>query len=73
MYKMPSKKAALKDIKAVSLDSPRVRFNWGFHDAAQETKLGIRRSLVDGSKQTTSTVAWGFDKWYYCGYQFGIR
>lgn len=70
MPKMPSLKTAIK--KDDSLNAPRIRFNWGFHDAACETRLHIRRSLVDGKTQTVRTVAIGFDKWYYYGYSAGM-
>jgi len=71
-HTLPSRQSALKDIHCVSLSAPRIWFNWGFHDAACETRLHIRRSLVDGKIQTTSTVAIGFDRWYYYGYQAGM-
>jgi hypothetical protein len=44
------------------LDSPRVRFNWGFHDATAEAARGRVRD-----------VSRHFDRTYAAGYAAGVR
>ena len=45
-----------------ALESPRVRFNWGYHDGALEASWGKVRSM---SRH--------FDKIYAQGYEFGVE
>lgn len=42
--------------------APRVRFNWGYHDAARDTRKGIARD-----------VSGHYDDAYKAGYIYGLR
>jgi hypothetical protein len=70
VYRMPSKRTATK--KDDTLDSPRIRFNWGFHDATFETRHSCRRSLVDYGPHDEFHVSRSFNEWYYFGYSAGL-
>ena len=53
---------------------PRIRFNWGYHDAAQDVlELKIYRNLVEKGQQSPQTVSKEFDPYYYEGYKLGSR
>ena len=54
------------------LNHPRIRFNWGYHDAHHEVKLGHPRTVVAGGEQTPRTVSPTFSWWYAAGYAAGI-
>lgn len=49
----------------------RVRFNWGYHDAASDVRNG-RAIRMDGNTAET-IVANHFDQAYAIGYTFGHR
>lgn len=52
-----------KQSKNSLLDSPRVRFNWGYHDAvADVSRARVRHDVVAGRH---------FDKAYAAGYRAG--
>ena len=55
-----------------AMKSPRIRFNWGYHDAHQETKMGRPRQLVESGPQSTTTVSKEFSQWFYEGYKSGL-
>ena len=44
----------------LSLDSPRIRFNWGFHDAAADVRYG--RAVRDVSHHSCLAYAAGYVK-----------
>ena len=50
---------------------PRVRFNWGYHDAVHETKLGNPRNL-HVTTHNTSSISPAFDVMYFEGYKAGL-
>jgi len=55
------------------LNHPRIRFNWGFHDAAMETSLKDgARIVVEVGEQTTRQVSVEANFWYARGYQAGL-
>lgn len=47
--------------KSTTLDAPRIRFNWGFHDGAAESRRNRIRN-----------VSRHFDRIYAEGYQAGV-
>jgi hypothetical protein len=51
----------------------RVRFNWGYHDAASDAKRGQARKTVLNGGQDVRTVSREFDEAYYDGYLAGLR
>jgi hypothetical protein len=51
------------DANSLSLDSPRIRFNWGYHDGADEFARGCRRDVRVGG---------GIVKAYVDGYAAGV-
>lgn len=53
--------------------SPRVRFNWGYHDAGGDAKRGTCRALSMLGQQTVTQVSAEYDVAYYYGYQEGLR
>ncbi len=55
------------------LDAPRVRFNWGYHDAAFDAKRGNARTVVATGAHTLQTVSMAFSRWYCAGYVAGLR
>lgn len=55
------------------LDHPRIRFNWGFHDATFEREHNMTREVVATGQQTTKTVSAEFSFWYALGYGAGLR
>ncbi len=59
--------------RLTSLDAPRIRFNWGYHDAAAEYKAGCPRLVVDRGEQTTRRVSMAAGSAYAYGYQAGLR
>lgn len=56
-----------------SLSAPRVRFNWGFHDAYSDTKRGSPRALALTGLQSVTTVTRENGPFYYEGYKRGIE
>jgi hypothetical protein len=50
---------------------PRVRFNWGFHDATRERKDGYTRRLSE-TIHSTEFVGRSRDPLYYAGYEAGL-
>ena len=52
---------------------PRIRFNWGYHDAANEHRLGCLRMLVLRGPQSMLTVSREYDEAYFTGYAYGRR
>lgn len=50
---------------------PRVHFNWGYHDAVQEMRLGNPRNL-HVTTHNTSSVSPAFDVMYFEGYKAGL-
>ncbi len=44
-----------------NLEQPRIRFNWGYHDGANESK-----------RDKTRDVTGHFDSWYATGYKLGV-
>lgn len=55
-------------MKAVSLDSPRVRFNWGFHDGTHDKSRKRNRTHITQGK-LFCLPQW--DKAYCAGYAAG--
>lgn len=53
--------------------SPRVKFNWGYHDAVAEFQRGKPRGTVEKGDQNMKTVSKQFNKHYYHGYLKGIE
>lgn len=53
------------------LDEPRVRFNWGYHDARTDRKNGRLRTLVESGAQDLKHVSKTWDLYYYQGYSAG--
>lgn len=54
------------------LDEPRVRFNWGYHDARMDRENGRLRKLVSSGPQSLKYVSMSYDYYYYQGYKAGI-
>lgn len=54
------------------LKHPRVRFNWGFHDATSDNAAGKPRQIVDVGPQNLRQVSMEFDFWYAQGYAEGL-
>ena len=54
------------------LKNPRIRFNWGFHDATRALAYGNVRQVVLNGKQDLRTVSEEFDWWYAAGYKIGL-
>ena len=52
--------------------SARVRFNWGFHDAARDTAGGHERQTVVSGPGSMAVVSAEHDVDYYRGYLAGI-
>jgi len=50
----------------------RVRFNWGFHDAASESARGYARLTSMTDKHSLRVVSHAFDPAYYFGYTYGL-
>lgn len=59
--------------KRQELFSDRVRFNWGYHDAAGEVKNGRPRLTQCFGEQTTRIVSREHDAAYYDGYIAGLE
>ncbi len=55
------------------LRHPRIRFNWGFHDAANEAKAGRARSVSFAGEHSITAVSYAFDWWYAAGYEYGLQ
>lgn len=55
------------------LTHPRVRFNWGFHDAASDARHGSPRELRQVGAQNETAVSAEFNFWYAHGYEAGLR
>jgi len=55
-----------------SLNDPRVRFNWGYHDARCDRERGKLRKLVSSGPQNLEYVSMSFDYYYYQGYSAGV-
>lgn len=51
----------------------RVRFNWGYHDAAHDVETQNIRALVVDGPQTPQTVSEAFDLAYARGYALGLE
>lgn len=64
--------ACLGKGEASSLDQPRVRFNWGYHDAASEARRGKPRTVVASGPQSETAVSPDFNFWYASGYAAGL-
>lgn len=58
--------------KRTSKFEDRVRFNWGYHDAAGEAKRGHRRELVATGPHDLTHVSQEFDAAYFDGYAAGL-
>ena len=52
---------------ALTLQSPRIRFNWGFHDAGLDREMCRTRSAPLPSGETEQAMA------YRAGYSAGLR
>jgi hypothetical protein len=48
--------------KSETLDSPRVRFNWGFHDAQHDAERGMPRARGRG-REYAAGYTHGFAAW----------
>lgn len=57
---------------ARDLQSPRIQFNWGYHDAANELSRGRPRKIVDHGPQSTAQVSREWGRWYAIGYEAGL-
>ena len=56
------------------LEAPRIRFNWGFHDATSDmTRKGYGRVLTETGEQMPHRVTKAFDAAYFEGYRRGVR
>jgi len=53
------------------LDAPRIRFNWGYHDAAMEHRLGHLRTPVPAGEHNRDQVSPTYCQWYYEGFFAG--
>jgi len=58
---------------AQDLDAPRIRFNWGYHDAAREYAQGKTRELVDEGEYSPTQVPRSANEFYYLGYIAGFQ
>lgn len=58
---------------AASLDAPRIRFNWGYHDARADVRLDSVREVAMTGDHTTRRVSAAFSYWYAAGYERGLR
>lgn len=58
--------------QAVPKFSDRVRFNWGYHDAASDAGRGQARETAMGGPQNPRRVSREYDAAYYDGYVCGI-
>ncbi len=59
--------------KLTDLDAPRIRFNWGYHDAAHDHRTGHVRLLVDYGEASVKHVSFATQGAYAYGYQEGLR
>jgi len=58
---------------AADLTHPRIRFNWGYHDAHLDGTLKSgAREVVERGPQTTRTVSAEANFWYAAGYRAGL-
>jgi hypothetical protein len=53
--------------------SDRIRFNWGYHDAAADSQHGHPRQVVDNGPQSLRVVSSTFDRAYASGYRAGLE
>lgn len=53
------------------MNSPRVKFNWGYQDAVSEKLQGRLRTIVEQGQHSTTQVSRQFNEWYYQGYKAG--
>ena len=51
----------------------RVRFNWGYHDAATDARLKMVRDVVEFGPQTPRIVSEEHDLAYARGYRAGLK
>lgn len=51
---------------------PRIVFNWGFHDAAADSRRGSPRAVVESSPHNLKQVSPEFDRAFYEGYKAGL-
>lgn len=56
----------------VSKFEDRVRFNWGYHDAASEATSGRRRMITETGEHNTTQVSKKYDAAYFGGYVAGL-
>jgi hypothetical protein len=59
--------------KDAGLDHPRIRFNWGYHDAWSQAIRGRARALVYTGPQNEQQVSPEHNYWYAAGYAHGLR
>lgn len=52
--------------------SPRVRFNWGYHDGASDAGRGQAREVVEVGQQSIKVVSKEYDAAYFHGYAAGV-
>lgn len=65
-----------QELLAEAIDNqfpPRVRFNWGYHDAVADSQRGNPRSTVEKGEQNIKTVSKQFNQHYYHGYKKGLE
>ena len=52
---------------------PRVRFNWGYHDAVVDFSRGKPRKTITKGEHNLKTVSKTFDSSYFYGYEKGLQ
>lgn len=62
---------ALREPYGAALSSPRIRFNWGFHDAISDRLFGRVRDVVESGPQNILQVSKTYDRFFYEGYKIG--
>lgn len=52
--------------------SPRIRFNWGYHDGHRDAADGRAREVVEVGQQSIKVVSREYDAAYFHGYAAGV-
>ena len=63
-------------VRITDLDSPRLQFNGGYHDARFDISRGTPRQLVPFGKPSehdVQHVSQGFSPYYFHGYRIGLQ
>lgn len=63
--------ATRKTSKKPTTFGPRIVFNWGYHDAAADSRRGSPREVVESGPHNLKQVSPEFDRAFYEGYKAG--